>query len=240
MFQAENRDGARFATVRRGYDPEAVELRIAELEQQIEQLKKRLEHKPTLAESASDRIQDILAVAEQTARELATESEDQARLTARKAEQNAEKTRERAEDQAAERISQVNEAADHLQSTSERLEQGLEAQLDDVRVGLAKLSDEIDGICANISQEANAALDDGRLDEPNWRSSDVQELVDGGAGVDDGPTDTDEAIQLVAQNMAENGSTREQTADYLAETFGIDDPEPFVEEAYGVMHGNGG
>jgi ABC-type transporter Mla subunit MlaD len=46
-----------------------------------------------------------------------------------------------------------------------------------------------------------------------------------------------EGARVIALNMALNGSSREETARYLAENFQIDDPEPLLDEVYARVSG---
>lgn len=222
-----------FPTVRRGYDPATVEARIAALENEIAALRDELAHKPTMAESASERVQSIISAAETSAMNITDEASEQARTTKLKSEQDAERTREQAEQQATDRVGEVTEAADHLQSSSERLQSSLEAQLDDTRVSLARLVEEIDLIRANVVQEAEAALGKNRLTGTGmrFRSSEMRQAMTD-APADEDPQDSFDALLLVATKMARDGSTREETGRYLIETFDVDDPTGIIEEAY--------
>ena len=52
------------------------------------------------------------------------------------------------------------------------------------------------------------------------------------APVEEPPVSGNEGARVIALNMALSGSTREETAAYLAENFELDDPDALLDDVY--------
>ena len=57
------------------------------------------------------------------------------------------------------------------------------------------------------------------------------------APVEEPPVAGNEGARVIALNMALSGSTREETAAYLAENFELDDPEALLDDVYARVGG---
>lgn len=208
-----------FPTGRRGYDPAAVDEHLRRVADEFE----TQVHPPAplLSSGASEQVRQILVAAERSASEL----------------------RERAGEQASDHVARVQEAADGMLSKLDRLERELGGLLEALRTGGERLNQGLERLQADVA----------RGDDPGTGVRppvEVDALADGGdaagAPVPDTPLDarpepppvsspvsSDEAgARLIALNMALGGSSREDTARYLAAHFTLADPQALLEDVY--------
>ncbi len=221
-----------FPKARKGYEPESVDSYMEELERTIDQLQEELASKVTAAESASTQVLEIVSAAESTAERLNNESEENARLTKKKSEQDAENTRQEAERQSEQRISKVNVAADELQTGAEDLGASFVSQMDGVRANLNRLIEDVESIRLTINEEADTVLGEGRVTSAQTRIETTKVIGEDDEALAEGPTNEEEAVRTVVENMARNGSTRDETKQYLTESFEIEDPTEIIEDVY--------
>ena len=131
--------------------------------------------------------------------------------------------------------------------------------------GLAGRADEIERELERLAQGVRDAIRDLREDLKALRGGDEAppESVAGGAAVahaeppeevkplaerepatevqapaeEESPASGNEGARVIALNMALSGSTREETAAYLAENFELDDPEALLDDVYARASG---
>jgi cell division septum initiation protein DivIVA len=214
---------ADFAKERRGYDREQVQSHLKEIADRVESL--RLEEAAApVADSAASQVRSIIQAAEQTGVELASRAREEAdRILAEaegiraEADTDASAARQRATGEAAERLKVVHEA-------SARVLEGAEA----IERALVRLQEKVVAIAEALEVEtadAVLALADGDGKAPSEVAAGEE------AGERDVAPDVQD-VRLIALNMALNGSPREETARYLEENFGIDEPDALLDEVY--------
>jgi hypothetical protein len=148
-------------------------------------------------------------------------------------------------------------AAEQVRAIVEAAERETEAQLRRVEQaadGLAGRADEIERELERLAQGVRDAIRELRDDLKELRGGGEAdpEPVTGGAAVAhaeppedvkpmaerEEPTEVqsaaggNEGARVIALNMALSGSSREETAAYLAENFELDDPEALLDEVY--------
>jgi TolA-binding protein len=148
-------------------------------------------------------------------------------------------------------------AAEQVRAIVEAAERETEAQLRRVQQaadGLASRADEIEGELDRLAQGVRDAIRELREDLKALRGGEegAPEPVTGGAAVAhaeppedvkpaaerEEPTEVqpapagNEGARVIALNMALSGSSRDETAAYLAENFELDDPEALLDDVY--------
>jgi hypothetical protein len=148
-------------------------------------------------------------------------------------------------------------AAEQVRAIFEAAERETEAQLRQMRQaadGLAARADEIERELERLTQGVRDAIRDLREDLKELRREDeaAPEPVTAGAAVAHAeppedvkpaaereqttevqpPAAGNEGARVIALNMALSGSSREETAAYLAENFELDDPDALLDEVY--------
>lgn len=224
-----------FPRSRKGYEPESVDSYIEQLELSIQQLQQELGAKASAADTASSKVHEIVAAAENTAERLTGEAQEDARLTKMKAGQDADNTREEAERQADQRIGKVQNAADDLQRGAEDLGASLESQMDGVRANLNRLIEDVESVRLTINEEADRVLGEGRLTGARGQIDASRVAHSDSDEIESGPTNEDDAVRSVVENLARNGSTREEATRYLNDTFEIEDPTEIIEDVYSAQ-----
>ncbi len=159
---------------------------------------------------------------------------------------------------AAEQVRAIFEAAEReTEAQLRRVQQAAD--------GLAGRADEIERELERLAQGVRDAIRDLREDLNALRGGDEAppESVAGGAAVahaeppeevkplaerepateiqapaeEESPASGNEGARVIALNMALSGSTREETAAYLAENFELDDPEALLDDVYARASG---
>jgi hypothetical protein len=212
-----------FAKERRGYDREQVQSHLKEIADRVESL--RLEEAAApVADSAASQVRSIIQAAEQTGAELESKAREEAdRILAEaegiraEADTDASAARQRATGEAAERLKVVHEASARVLEGAEAIERAL-ARLREKVVALAEALEveTADALLALADGDGKASSEVAAGEEAGERAvaPDVQD------------------VRLIALNMALNGSPREETARYLEENFGIDEPDALLDEVY--------
>jgi hypothetical protein len=156
-----------------------------------------------------------------------------------------------------ERQSPAAAAAEQVRAIVEAAERETEAQLRRVQQaadGLAGRADEIERQLDRLAQGVRDAVRELREDLNALRAGEdaAPEPVTGGAAVAHAeppeeikpaaereettevqpPAAGNEGARVIALNMALSGSSREETAAYLAENFELDDPEALLDDVY--------
>jgi hypothetical protein len=208
-----------FPSARRGWDPGAVSAHLESVADEV-QLLRRVAEAPAgdpLAAAASAQVRAIVAAAESGAAEL----------------------REEASEDARDHVARIAEAAQALLGRIDAYGRELEEILAGVRAGAARLADEV----AELDAEAAAPEIRGAPPETPSRvelpddepllaeDEDEDELVPTEDG--DEPDERETGARMVALDMALGGSSREETARYLAEHFAeLDDPRQLLDDVY--------
>ena len=192
-----------FRPGRRGYDPAAVDEHLRRVADGFEAHAHA--PPPTLSSATSEQVRQILQAAERSVSEM----------------------RARASEEASEHVARVQDAAD-----------GMLAKLDE-------LEPELGNLLGGAARERRAAGRGPRgapgrgsaaatargpapASDARRRRSPVEEDFARGR-----PVRADEAgARLIALNMALSGSSREETARYLADHFALDDPDALLDDVF--------
>lgn len=140
-------------------------------------------------------------------RPLSAQTSDQVRRILEAAERSAAELRA----EAGEHVAQVAAAAQDMLARITELERELGA----LRHGAERLSAGLAELQARVEGESAAAarVPADPVPAPNGESDEA-------------------GARLIALNMALGGSSREETARYLAEHFALDDPAPLLDDVY--------
>ena len=217
-----------FPIGRRGYDQAAVDEHLRRVADQVE----RLAAAPpsSLAAGASEQVRLILEAAESSAAELRADA-------GRRAADHVTRVQQAAEAMLA-RIDELGALLDSLRESGERLNEGL-MQLREQAGELGGGDDSADARHDVTAGAASRPADGGvasRPDEGGTASPHGDDVAAAAAA----PTDSspangaaDEAgARLIALNMALSGTSREETARYLAEHFELPDPDSLLDDVY--------
>ena len=203
-----------FPTVRRGYEPGAVDAHLRELADELEGMRPSAQ---PVAAAASSQVQRIIEAAETTADQLRTEAGDEAR----------------------EHVHRISTAARELLERLGSLEEELGTLMGRLREDAGRLSAELRSLERDVGAVASVpGLAVAELDlEPEPEPEPTPETAGEPALVEiDPPEDTrvddEEAARLVALDMALGGAPREETATYLAEHYALTDPDKLLDDVY--------
>ena len=212
-----------FPVGRRGYDQAAVEAHLRGVADEIERLRTGSpSSRPapaSLSAGTSEQVRLILEAAERGAADLREDAGRQAKAHVARVEEAAEGMLERLEALQ----SELGTLLDGLRASGERLTEGLaalQAQVGDVDVLPA-------GGAAPDEEDFAAPEPEP---EPEFEPEPEPEPAPPAAAP---VADADEAgARIIALNMALGGSTREETAAYLAENFSLADPGALLDDVY--------
>jgi DivIVA domain-containing protein len=150
---------------------------------------------------------------------LAAGTSEQVRLILEAAEQSAEQLREDAERTAGAHVEHVQDAAAALVTRLDALQGELDSLLEGLRTSAEKLTEGL----AELHERAG----DLKAEEPREPAPEPEPEPEPAAN------DSDEAgARIIALNMALGGSSREETAAYLAEHFTLADPDSLLDDVY--------
>ena len=203
---------ADFPTVRRGYEPSAVDAHLRELADEVEGMRRH--GAQPVAATASAQVQRILEAAESTAEQLRSEAGEEAREHVHRVSTAAREMLERI----ASMHDELGELMDRLREDAGRLSSELRSLERDV--GDVGPLGERDAEAVAPSAEAEA--------EPEPEPEPVAEPA-----ADTRPDD-DEAARLVALDMALGGAPRQETERYLAEHYALSDPAGLLDDVYAL------
>jgi DivIVA domain-containing protein len=191
-----------FPTVRRGYEPGAVDAHLRELADEVEGL--RRPGAQPVANAASSQVQRIVEAAETTAEQLRAEAGDEAR----------------------EHVQRVSSAARELLERIGTLDDELVELMERLRKDAGRLSSELRSLERDVVDVGPLE----RVEAPAVEVEPVPE-PEIEAPSDARPDDQD-AARLVALDMALGGAPREETEAYLAEHYALTDPGKLLDDIY--------
>jgi DivIVA domain-containing protein len=226
-----------FPTVRRGYDPAAVDRHLSEVADQMEGAR-RSAGQPVAA-AASAQVQRIIEAAESTAEQLRTEAGDEAR----------------------EHVHRVSTAARELLERIGAMHDELGALMDRMREEAGRLSTELRSLERDVGEIGAApreaeAIEEVAAPEPAAGSraatpasarpdpapaeasvdaapADAEPPADAAPSPDPRPEDEEDA-RIVALDMALAGTPREETERYLADHYSLADPGALLDDVYAL------
>src|SRR5215208_382083 len=215
-----------FPVGRRGYEQAAVDAHLREVADEIEKLRRGA------------------ASARRPAASLAAGTSEQVRLILEAAERGAADLREDAGRQATEHVARVEAAAGDILTRLEALERELDGLLEGLRAsgeriveGLAALQARVGDVDPMPTAEPAAEPEDFAAaapePEPEPEPQPEPEQEPEPAKPADDAEDADEAgARIIALNMALGGSSREETAAYLADNFSLADADALLDDVY--------
>ena len=203
-----------FPTVRRGYEPGAVDAHLRELADEVEGIRPSAQ---PVAAQASAQVQRIIEAAETTAEQLRSEAGEEAR----------------------EHVHRVSTAARELLERLGTLEEELGTLTGRLREDAGRLSAELRSLERDVGEVAmvpGLAVPELELElepepEPEPAAEPGPVLVDIEPSADT-RVDDEEAARLVALDMALGGAPREETATYLAEHYALTAPDKLLDDVY--------
>ena len=222
-----------FPTVRRGYEPDAVDAHLRHVADEVEALRSR----GPVASAASSQVQKILEAAETTADQLRAEAGEEAQ----------------------EHVHRVSTAARELLERLGAMHDELGSMMDRLREEAGRLSAELrtlerDGVelAPPVEEEPEPVAVEPEPEpepEPVAVEPEPEEPVEGtpetaagkarskrgGAKAEpQAKPDDEEAARLVALDMALAGTPRDETEQYLAEHYTLADPGAILDDVYAL------
>ena len=217
-----------FPTVRRGYEPDAVDAHLRQIADEVEALRSR----GPVASAASSQVQKILEAAETTADQLRADAGEEAR----------------------EHVHRVSTAARELLERLGAMHDELGSMMDRLREEAGRLSAELRTLERDVVELAPPVEEDEDPEpepepEPVAEAPEPEEPVEGTPETAAGKArskrgrakpepqakpDDEEAARLVALDMALAGTPREETEQYLAEHYTLADPGAILDDVYAL------
>ena len=215
-----------FPTVRRGYEPDAVDAHLRHIADEVEALRSR----GPVASAASSHVQKILEAAETTADQLRADAGEEAR----------------------EHVHRVSTAARELLERLGAMHDELGAMMDRLREEAGRLSAELRSLERDVVELAPPVEEDEPEPvavEPEPEPEVPEEPVEGTPETVAGKArsrrgrakaepqakpDDEEAARLVALDMALAGTPRDETEQYLAEHYTLADPGAILDDVYAL------
>ena len=209
-----------FPVGRRGYDQSAVDAHLRGVADEIERLRAGA---PGARPAAS----------------LSAGTSEQVRLILEAAERGAADLREDAGRQAKAHVARVEEAAEAMLARLEALQGELGTLLDGVWASGARLTEELAALQAQVGDLDTLPAGDGTPEPEDFAAAEPEPEPEPEPQAEPAPParspagDADEAgARIIALNMALGGSSREETAAYLAENFTLSDPGALLDDVY--------
>ncbi|QEC49596.1 DivIVA domain-containing protein [Baekduia soli] len=137
-----------FPIGRRGYEPEAVDAHLAQVAEQVEELRRRV---PTggaaqkaspasIAQAASEQVRAIVEAAETSAADIERAAQDEAARIREDAEADAKDTRDDAVSQSQEHVGRVRQATTQMLQRVDAMEGELKTLIESLRTGANRLT----------------------------------------------------------------------------------------------------
>jgi DivIVA domain-containing protein len=251
-----------FPIARRGYDAGAVDAHLRALAAEFDELQRAAitgGADISLASTAGNQVQSILAAAETAAAEIERHALEAARQVREAADRDAERTRGEAIEKARAHVAAVAQVAASLLERVGSMDGEVSGLIESLRAGASRLAADLQTVETNMSELYDAAAGH-ELPEPE-RSGVFETELDAAlaatpqlaapapprpvaqpaqaevrAPAPAGGSDLDGA-RLIALNMALNGESRADTERYLAENFELPDRLALVDEVYAAVEG---
>jgi DivIVA domain-containing protein len=222
-----------FPVGRRGYDPKAVDAHLRRVADELEALRAHVAApRSPLAASTSDQVRQILEAAEAGAADLRADAGRQAGDHVARVQHAAAAMLSRLDELERELGTLLNA----LRQSGERLDHGLaqlQRQAGELDDALATPADSIAAADEAAPTERVAAAGSAGADDEVIAAREVEAADEVGAAPGNGvPADDEAGARLIALNMALSGSSREETARYLAEHFALPDADTLLDDVY--------
>ena len=185
------------------------------------------------AAAAADKVRAILEAAEQSAADLRSEAAQEIEAQLMRAQAAAERLSARAD--------QIERSLEGLASTVRDELSALKSDLEELRAVSERVGatrGEADEPAAVVVEEP--VVEEPVVEEPAVEEPELEEPAPPAASPAQPPApaaDGHEGARVIALNMALNGTSRDETARYLAENFELEDPEALLDEVYARVSG---
>jgi DivIVA domain-containing protein len=181
-----------FPIGRRGYDPEAVDVHLASLADEVDELKRSARRRSeTLASAASEQVRAIVEAAETSASDIQRQAEEDARDIRSEATSEAQRTRDQASEQARDYVAKVSESTAVMLQRLDAMESELGALVESLRTGSNRLNADVQLLEGNLADLTDAASTRSRFEpEP-------------GAVIEYPPTPDEPAVAVVYETEEE-------------------------------------
>ena len=220
--EIERRD---FPVGRRGYEQAAVDAHLREVADEIDELRRGA------------------AAARKPAASLSAGTSEQVRLILEAAERGAADLREDAGRQAQAHVARVEEAAEGMLAKLEELQSELSSLLEGLRAGGERLTQGLAALQAQVGDVDPVPATEPAPEREDFAAAAPEpepEPVPEPAPAEPAPAKPAEAgngadeagARIIALNMALGGSSREETAAYLAENFSLPNPDALLDDVY--------
>jgi DivIVA domain-containing protein len=247
-----------FPIVRRGYDPNSVDLHLRTLAAEIEDLRRQASGagRDSLASAAGAQVQGILEAAHASAQAIESEAAADAARARDEATEDARRTREQAVATARERVAAVSAATEALLQRVGGMDGETRTLVESLRGGAGRLVSDLEGLSLEMGTLYDAAAgrsgDAATLTKPpvepeaipveapalsSIAAASVQNGGEPAATQTPAGGDDLDGARLVALNMALNGDSREAADRFLAENFNVADRERLLDEVYAAIEG---
>jgi DivIVA domain-containing protein len=224
-----------FPTVRRGYEPDAVDAHLRHVADEVEALRSR----GPVASAASSQVQKILEAAETTADQLRADAGEE-----------AQEHVHRVSTAARELLERLGAMHDELGSMMDRLREEagrLSAELRTLERDVVELAPPVEEEPGPLAVEPEREPEPepepvAEVPEPEEPVEGTPETAAGKARSKRGRAkpepqakpDDEEAARLVALDMALAGTPRDETEQYLAEHYTLADPGAILDDVYAL------
>ena len=143
-----------FPIGRRGYEPEAVDMHLAAIADEVDALRRQVQRRSgeSLAQTASVQVQAIVEAAESSAQEIERAAEQEASTIRREAQMNADHTRQDALERSQEHVSKVGEATGLMLQRVDAMESELGALVESLRTGANRLNADLSLLEGNMGE----------------------------------------------------------------------------------------
>jgi ABC-type transporter Mla subunit MlaD len=156
---------------------------------------------------------------------------EQVRAIVEAAERSAAELRAEAEREVDALLEHARAVTDRLSARANEIERSLQGMSD-------RLRDELTALKADL--EELRAVGEGLGEQraaPPVADPEPEAAAPAAETASPTPGDGHEGARVIALNMALNGSSREETARYLAENFELEDPDALLDEVYARVSG---
>ncbi len=205
---------------RRGYDPSAVDAHLAQIADEVDELKRRA------------------AAPAPAPAPLSAQAGEQVKAIVEAAERGAQEIRDGARAEAREHVARVTAAADTLRERIEHMERDVTQLVLDLRTNAERLRADLAALQAGTGdlREAAAPAPQPPAAAPAAPAPDPP-AAPPAAPAAAAPNGDAAAARIVALDMALSGKPRDETDRYLAEHYDIADREALLDEVYAAAGG---
>jgi DivIVA domain-containing protein len=215
-----------FPTVRRGYEPDAVDAHLRHVADEVEALRSR----GPVASAASSQVQKILEAAETTADQLRADAGEEAQEHVHRVSTAARELLERLGSM----HDELGAMMDRLREEAGRLSAELRTLERDVVELAPPVEEETEPVAVEPEPEPEPEPDAPVKGTPETAAGKARSKRGRAKPEPQAKPDDEEAARLVALDMALAGTPRDETEQYLAEHYTLADPGAILDDVYAL------